>query len=79
MTDYYSGLDVDSLRVTADFEIDGIPAGENLASRFEKFRPGVYRLKFQKTVKKLPNGTLTVTVKDRQGNLARIKRSFSVE
>jgi hypothetical protein len=78
MTDYYSGLDVDSLRVTADFEIDGIAAGENLASWFKISTQGVYRLKLQKTVKKLASGTLTVSVKDRQGNLATIKRAFSV-
>ncbi|HKB40084.1 MAG TPA: hypothetical protein VKD72_26850, partial [Gemmataceae bacterium] len=36
MHDYYSGLDADSFAVTADFTVEGVPAGENLA---KKFRP----------------------------------------
>ena len=38
MHDYYTGLDMDSFRVTADFAVDGAAAGENLAA---KFRPDV--------------------------------------
>src|SRR5262249_44075624 len=34
MHDYDTGLDTDSFRVVADFEIDGVAAGENLATKF---------------------------------------------
>ncbi len=34
MYDYYTGLDMESFRVVADFALDGVPAGENLAPRF---------------------------------------------
>jgi len=32
MHDYDSGLDMKTFRVIADFELDGVPAGQNLAS-----------------------------------------------
>ena len=34
MHDYYTGLDMDSFEVVADFAIDGIAAGKNLAKKF---------------------------------------------
>ncbi|MCE9532041.1 MAG: hypothetical protein K8T89_13090 [Planctomycetes bacterium] len=79
MHDYYSGLDEKSFAVVADFDIDGIKAGENLAAKFKPASPGVWELTLSKPVAKLPKGKLTVSVKDRQGNLSRIERAFSVE
>ena len=35
MHDYDTGLDLESFRVTADFPLDGVPAGQNLAPRFK--------------------------------------------
>ncbi len=35
MHDYGTGLGLESFRVTADFPVDGVPAGENLAPRFQ--------------------------------------------
>jgi hypothetical protein len=34
MHDYYSGLDLKSFRVTADFALDGVAAGQDLAGQF---------------------------------------------
>jgi hypothetical protein len=79
MHDYYTGLDLESLEVVADFEIDGIAAGENLASHFEQTHSGVWSFKLKKAIEKLERNLLTVTVKDRQGNTTRIERTFSVE
>jgi hypothetical protein len=42
MHDYYSGLEMDSFQVTADFAIDGVAAGENLAKKFRPLSPGVW-------------------------------------
>jgi hypothetical protein len=78
MHDYGSGLDPDSFEVTADFPVDGVPAGQNLASRFKPKSEGVWELALPKPVIQLPKGKLTVSVKDRQGNVSRIERTFSV-
>jgi hypothetical protein len=78
MHDYYTGLDSDSFTVTADFAIDGIAAGENLASRFKHKPEGVWELPLDKHIAELPRGQIVVSVKDREGNTTRIERSFSV-
>jgi hypothetical protein len=68
-----------SFKVTADFAIDGTPAGENLAPKFRATTPGVWELKLASPVRELPRGKLTVTVADRQGNVSRVERTFSVK
>ena len=45
MHDYGSGLDAASLSVVADFAVDGVPAGQNLAAKFKPAAPGVYEWK----------------------------------
>ena len=78
MADAYSGLDLDSFQVTADFAIDGVAAGQNLAPKFKGKPLGVWELALSKPLTELPKGKLTVSVKDRQGNLTRIERTFVV-
>jgi hypothetical protein len=78
MHDYYTGLDMDSFTVVADFAVDGAPAGTNLASKFKQKTQGVWELKLDKPMTKLEKGKLTVSVKDLAGNLARIERTFAV-
>jgi hypothetical protein len=78
MHDYDTGLDMDSFQVVADFPLDGVAAGQNLASKFKAKTPGVWELTLAKPLADLPKGKLTVSVKDRQGNLTRIERSFAV-
>jgi hypothetical protein len=78
MDDYYSGLDMDSFRVVADFEIDGVAAGQNLAAKFQASSQGVWGLKLSKPVARMAKGKIEVSVKDRQGNITRIERTFSV-
>jgi hypothetical protein len=75
--DYYTGLDADSLSVTADFEIDGQPPETNLASRFREKSPGVWEWKLDMAIEKLERGTLSVSVKDREGNVGRFARTWS--
>ncbi len=79
MHDYGTGLDLDSLRVTADFPIDGIAAGENLASRFESLGDSRWSLSLKNPIAKLLAGKLTVSIKDREGNLSKIERTFSIK
>jgi len=78
MFDYESGLDLESLTVTADFPIDDAPAGENLASRLTKLPGNRWELKLAEPIKQLDRGTLVVSIKDRSGNVTRIERSLSV-
>jgi len=78
MHDYGSGLDLGSFQVVADFPVDGIPAGENLAGKFQVKSDGVWEFKLALPIADLEAGRLTVSVKDRQGNLSRIDRTFSV-
>jgi hypothetical protein len=78
MYDHYSGLDEKSFEVTADFAVDGLPAGKNLASRFTAKSPGSWEMVLREPMPVLPRGVLTVSVRDNQGNLSRVVRSFSV-
>jgi hypothetical protein len=78
MHDYYTGLDPDSFQVVADFPVDGVQAGQNLAARFKPKSQGIWEWRLGEPITKLPRGMLTVSVKDRQGNVARIERTFAV-
>jgi hypothetical protein len=78
MHDYGSGLNAGSFRVTADFAIDGAKPGEDLAPAFKVASQGVWELKLEKPLTDLTTGTLTVSVADKQGNVARIERRFRV-
>ena len=78
MHDYYTGLDMASFQVVADFKLDGNVAGQNLASKFKEKSPGVWEWKLARPLTELPKGKLTVSVKDRQGNVTRIERTLSV-
>jgi hypothetical protein len=78
MHDYGTGLDLKSFQVVADFTGDGVAAGEDLAGRFRVKSPGVWELRLKRPVGRLARGKLEVSVKDRQGNISRIERTFSV-
>jgi len=78
MHDYGSGLDMDSFKVTADFAIDGVKAGDNLAPRFQSTGAGVWEMRLANPPEPLPQARLQVEVRDRQGNTTRIVRTFSV-
>jgi len=78
MQDRYSGLDMKSFQVLGDFSVDGEPAGKNLAEKFQTKTPGVWELQLTRPITTLTKGMLTVSVKDNQGNISRIERTFSV-
>jgi hypothetical protein len=79
MHDHYSGLDLRSFQVVADFSIGGVATGENLAHRFQTKSPGVWEFVLGEAITALPERTLTVSIQDQQGNVSRIKRRFSVD
>lgn len=78
MTDANSGIDAKSFTVTADFDA-GVPPGENFAVKFVNKGEGIFEYKLPKPIPSLAKGTLTVSVRDKQGNIARVERSFSVK
>jgi hypothetical protein len=78
MYDYSTGLDLDSFEVVADFSIDGVAAGANLAKKLRPLPDSRWELTLARPVTDLPRGKLNVSIKDRQGNVTRIERSFSV-
>lgn len=78
MCDFYTGLDMTSFTVTADFAVAGNPPGRNLAGLFQLVDQGVWELKLPQPLVELPRGTLTVSVKDREGNVTTVERTFSV-
>jgi len=77
MHDYSTGLDMDSFTVTADFPLAGAEPGTNLAPRFKPKSDGVWELVLDKPLASAPKGRLTVSVKDKQGNITRIERTFA--
>lgn len=78
MHDYGAGLDPASFTATADFAVNGAAAGENLAPKFTPLGGGVYELKLSSPLNRA-RGKLTVSVKDRQGNVTRVERVFSAK
>jgi hypothetical protein len=62
----------------ADFQVNGTAAGENLASQFKLTGQGIWELKLAKPVTALSRASLIVSVEDKQGNVTRIDRTFSV-
>jgi mono/diheme cytochrome c family protein len=78
MHDYDTGLEPGSFTVTADFPLNGTAPGENLARKFQPLSQGVWELKLAAPLQKPGSGKLIVSVKDRQGNLSRIERTFSI-
>ena len=65
--------------MTADFPIDDVAAGENLAEKFKANGGGVWELKLAKPIANLARGNLTVSIADGQGNETKIVRTFAVE
>ena len=79
MHDSNTGLDLATFRGTADFVLGGAKLGENLVSKLKSVGDGVWEWKLNEPITTLPCGTLSVSVKDRQGNRSEIVRRFSVK
>lgn len=76
MHDYGTGLDPASFTVVASVAMNGVAAGENLAPKFASLGGGVYELKLTAPLT-ATGATLTVSVKDKQGSVTRVERTFS--
>jgi hypothetical protein len=77
--DANSGLDETSLSLEADFAIGRHRPGRELRGALVPVDDGVWRLRLETPLVVLERGRLIASVRDRQGNLTRIERTFSVE
>jgi hypothetical protein len=75
--DNYAGLDRASLSVTANFGVNGKPAGAELAADFVE-SDHVWRLPLTSPIRGGTDMTLNVRVKDARGNQSVVARSFAV-
>ncbi len=76
--DYYSGLDLQSLSVIADFPIDGRAPGTELAPLFQDNGDFVWEYHLQEPITQLNDGRIRVLIRDQKGNLSEVVRAFSV-
>ena len=76
--DYYSGLDEDQLSVTASFPVDGHAAGMELRPFLKPAGDHIWELSLKEPIRKLSRGVIRVSVRDRQGNITRLERSFRI-
>ena len=79
MTDYYSGIDYESLNVVTDFTVNSKAAGENLADQFRNVGTGIFELVLETPFAAPGEHSISLSVKDGQGNAATIKRTFRIE
>ncbi len=76
MHDYYEGLDLESLRLTATFPIGAAEAGTNLANRLAAKADGVWELALPGVSRIPQGGRIDLSVRDKAGNETRIVRRF---
>lgn len=75
--DYYSGLAPRSLSVKASFPVNGRSAGTDLGPQFTSGTDSVWTLPVNPPVRIPGRATITVTIKDRAGNITRIDRTIT--
>jgi Hydrazine synthase alpha subunit middle domain len=76
--DHYAGLDRASLSVTANFTVNGKPAGTELAGDFVE-SDFIWKLNLTTPIRAAADFALNVSVKDLRGNQAVVARTFSVK
>ncbi|MCC6952846.1 MAG: hypothetical protein IT290_01880, partial [Deltaproteobacteria bacterium] len=77
--DYYSGLDTNSLVVTADFPVNGKAPGVNLAQDFGSTGEGRWGLNLTTPITNLARGVVSIQIADTTGNIARQSVTFQVD
>ncbi len=75
--DAYTGIEDNSLSVISDISIDGQEAGSELAQHFVQVSQGVYAYQLNQALEDTA-GTIHFSIKDKQGNITRDHRKFSV-
>ena len=68
VADAYKGIRPGSLSIRADFAVNGLAADSELATRGSWVDQGIFAIALSVPIKQLPNGHLTASVYDEQGN-----------
>ena len=76
--DAHSGIDPASLAVSADFPVNGRPAGAELADLAADLGDGRRQIALQTPIELAENWHLRVAIADQQGNITRVVQAFSV-
>ena len=77
--DVNSGLDMSTLQITADFEVNGLAPGTNLFGAGEYSSDGVYRIQLNTPILELAESHLIATIFDNQGNKNVIDTRFWID
>ncbi|MDO6558271.1 HzsA-related protein [Paraglaciecola chathamensis] len=78
IADYYSGIDIESLSITASFQIDNHAPDTQLSPFFTSKNKGIYTYKLKTPIYELSDGEISVEIGDRQGNINKMVRSFKI-
>lgn len=78
VADAYTGIAPGTLSITASVPINGRPAGAQLADLAQPAGAGIYVIALDPPLAAATDAHLYVQVADRQGNLTRVDRKFSV-
>jgi hypothetical protein len=76
MVDANSGIDLASLSVKTTFPVNGRPASTELADLVLELEDGVYAIPFDENPGALSDAHVYLEVRDVQGNVTRVDRSF---
>ena len=78
LADGDSGVDLATLSVKADFEVNGLAPGAELASIAQAVGDSIWSIALSPSVSDAWNRHLHIEVRDVQGNVTRVNRAFSV-
>jgi hypothetical protein len=78
VADAYSGISNGTLSVKADFPVNGLAAGTEIAGQGSFIAPGIFSIPLNPAISNLPSSHLTATVLDAQGNRTTSKVRFHV-
>jgi hypothetical protein len=76
LADANSGVDLSTLSVMATFDVGCQTPPKEMASLAVEVDDGVYEIQLPSSVRDATRGWINVSVKDRQGNVTRVARSF---
>jgi hypothetical protein len=68
-----------SLSVTASFGVNGKRAGTELAPLFARTDDHIWTMNVSPAITNLGSGQITASIKDKQGNIAKVVRSFRIQ
>ncbi len=77
VADAYSGIDLASLSLVADFAVAGRSAGAELADLLQSSGDGIWTLDLGFSLPPLIDALIFAEVADQQGNITRVERRFS--